>query len=241
MRNTMVVAEWANGHRSFIGNHVPRRCYSGGNRIRGYRSSDAIRVGRGSERSGDVRGKLIDDEIVAYWLRRAVELGDDDGEVISPRTILKASETVFGRGLDWASTWAAAGLALAAAVQSQKQRVVALSSCESEYIAAATMACQGVWLGRLLGDLLGSAPLVADLLVDNKSAIQLCKNPVYHDRSKHIDTRYHYIRDCIEDGTVTVEYIGTEDQLADILTKALGRVQFQNLRERIGVINLYRN
>jgi hypothetical protein len=64
---------------------------------------------------------------------------------------------------------------------------------------------------------------------------------VYHDRSKHIDTRYHYIRDCIEDGTVTVEYIGTEDQLADILTKALGRVQFQNLRERIGVINLYRN
>jgi hypothetical protein len=56
---------------------------------------------------------------VAYWLRRAVELGDDDGEVISPRTILKASETVFGRGLDcfWASTWAAAGLALAAAVQ----------------------------------------------------------------------------------------------------------------------------
>jgi hypothetical protein len=125
--------------------------------------------------------------------------------------------------------------------QSQKQRVVALSSCESEYIAAATTACQGVWLGRLLGDLLGSAPLVANLLVDNKSAIQLCKNPVYHDRSKHIDTRYHYIRDCIEDGTVTVEYIGTEDQLADILTKALGRVQFQNLRERIGVINLYRN
>ncbi|KAM0863375.1 hypothetical protein ACQ4PT_044625 [Festuca glaucescens] len=124
---------------------------------------------------------------------------------------------------------------------SQKQRVVALSSCESEYIAAATTACQGVWLGRLLGDLLGSATLVADLHVDNKSAIQLCKNPGYHDRSKHIDTRYHYIRDCIEDETVTVEYIGTEDQLADILTKALGRIRFQNLRERIGVINLYSN
>jgi hypothetical protein len=62
---------------------------------------------------------LIDDEVVAYWLRRAVELGDDDGDIISPRTILKASETVFGRGLGcfWASTWAAAGLALAAAVQ----------------------------------------------------------------------------------------------------------------------------
>ncbi|KAK1630217.1 hypothetical protein QYE76_004532 [Lolium multiflorum] len=93
------------------------------------RSSDAIRVGRGSERSGDVRGKLIDDEIVAYWLRRAVELGDDDGEVISPRTILKASETVFGRGLDcfWASTWAAAGLALAAAVQVLKHLNISIT------------------------------------------------------------------------------------------------------------------
>jgi hypothetical protein len=82
--------------------------------------------------------------------------------------------------------------------QSQKQRVVALSSCESEYIAAATAACQGVWLGRLLGDLLGTDPLVADLHVDNKSAIQLIKNPVFHDRSKHIEVRYHYIRNCAE-------------------------------------------
>jgi hypothetical protein len=56
---------------------------------------------------------LINVEVVAYWLRRAVELGDDDDdEVFSPCTIIKASETVFGRGLDcfWASTWAAAGL-----------------------------------------------------------------------------------------------------------------------------------
>jgi hypothetical protein len=55
---------------------------------------------------------LINVEVVAYWLRRAVELGDDDGDVISPCTILKASETVFGRGLDcsWASTWASVGV-----------------------------------------------------------------------------------------------------------------------------------
>ncbi|KAK1684066.1 hypothetical protein QYE76_044914 [Lolium multiflorum] len=97
-----------------------------------------------------------------------------------------------------------------------------MSSCESEYIAVATAACQGVWLGRLLGDLLGTDPLVADLHVDNKSAIQLCKNPVFHDRSKHIEVHYHFIRNCIEDGTVTVQFVGTEDQLADVLTKALG-------------------
>jgi hypothetical protein len=114
--------------------------------------------------------------------------------------------------------------------------VVALSSCESEYIAAATAACQGVWLGRLLGDLLGVPPLVAELNVDNKSAIQLCKNPVFHDQSKHIEVRYHYIRSCIENGTVEVQYIGTKDQLADALTKALGRVRLQKLREKIKIV-----
>jgi hypothetical protein len=122
--------------------------------------------------------------------------------------------------------------------QSQKQKVVSLSSCQSEYMAAATAACQGVWLGRLLGDLLGSPPLVANLLVDNMSAIQLCKNPVFHDRSKHIEVRYHFIRGCIEDGTITVEFIGTEDQLADILTKALGRVRFQLLHQKLKIVEI---
>uniref|UniRef100_A0ACD5UNA0 Uncharacterized protein n=2 Tax=Avena sativa TaxID=4498 RepID=A0ACD5UNA0_AVESA len=122
--------------------------------------------------------------------------------------------------------------------KSQKQKVVSLSSCESEYIAAATAACQGVWLGRLLGDLLGAPPLVAKLNVDNKSAIQLCKNPVFHDRSKHIEVRYHFIRSCIENGTVTVQHIGTEDQLADALTKALGRVRLQKLREKIKIVEV---
>uniref|UniRef100_A0ACD5X227 Uncharacterized protein n=1 Tax=Avena sativa TaxID=4498 RepID=A0ACD5X227_AVESA len=122
--------------------------------------------------------------------------------------------------------------------QSQKQKVVALSSCEAEYIAATTAACQGVWLGRLLGDLLGKKDDIATIFVDNKSAIQLCKNPVFHDRSKHIETRFHFIRECVDDGKINVEYIGTEDQLADILTKALGRIQFQNLRERIGIVDI---
>jgi len=110
--------------------------------------------------------------------------------------------------------------------QSQKQRVVAMSSYESEYIAAATAAYQGVWLGCLLGDLLGKDPLVAKMFVDNKSAIQLCMNLVFHDRSKHIEVRYHFIRGCIENGTVSVEYVCTEEQLADIFTKALGRGRF---------------
>ena len=121
--------------------------------------------------------------------------------------------------------------------QSSKQKVVALSSCEAEYVAATTAACQGIWLSRLLADLRGEKPEAPELRIDNKSAIQLSKNPVFHDRSKHIETRFHFIRDCIVEEKISVEYIPTEDQLADVLTKALPRAKFEKLRARAGIIN----
>ncbi|KAK8951630.1 hypothetical protein KSP39_PZI004097 [Platanthera zijinensis] len=118
---------------------------------------------------------------------------------------------------------------------SQKQRVVALSSCEAEYISASIAAQQGVWLLNLLDDIRKRIRCKATLFVDNKSAIALTKNPVYHDRSKHIDTRYHYIRDCVERGMIEVEYVHTNDQLADIFTKALARIKFVEMRGRLRV------
>jgi hypothetical protein len=120
--------------------------------------------------------------------------------------------------------------------QSQKQKIVALSSCEAEYIAATTAACQGVWLARLLAELKSEQADAVTLRIDNESAIALSKNPVFHDRSKHIDVRYHYIRECVEEDRVKLQSIGTEEQLADILTKALGRERFCELRSRIGVV-----
>jgi hypothetical protein len=71
--------------------------------------------------------------------------------------------------------------------------------------------------------------------VDNKSAIALSKNPVHHDRSKHIDTRFHFIRDCVEKGEVEIDHVRTTDELANILTKALGRMRFAELRQQLGV------
>lgn len=76
------------------------------------------------------------------------------------------------------------------------------------------------------------------LKIDNKSAIDLCKNPVHHERSKHIETKFHYIRDCVEKKKIIVEQISTKDQLADTLTKPLGRILFQEQREKIGVVSL---
>jgi hypothetical protein len=122
--------------------------------------------------------------------------------------------------------------------QLQKQKVVALSSCESKYMAATATACQAVWLQRLLRDLIEQEAQAIIIVMDNQSAIQLTRNPVFHDRTKHIDTRFHYIRECVENGKVVVEHIGTTDQLADILTKSLGRSRFRELRARIGVVNL---
>ncbi|XP_066370990.1 secreted RxLR effector protein 161-like [Miscanthus floridulus] len=110
--------------------------------------------------------------------------------------------------------------------QSQKQRVVALSSCEAEYIATATAARQGVWLARLLAELKGEKTDAINLKIDNQTTIALSKNPVFHDSTKHIDIRYHYIRECVEENRVQLQSIGTLEQLTDILTKALGLEQF---------------
>ncbi|KAJ1274997.1 hypothetical protein BS78_05G102800 [Paspalum vaginatum] len=113
--------------------------------------------------------------------------------------------------------------------QSQKQPVVALSSCEAEYIAAATVSCQGIWLGQLLGSFYGKAASIATINIDNQSTIQLCKNPVFHGRSKHIETQFHFIRDCVEGGQVVIRKIHIDDQLADMLTKSLGKERFKNV------------
>jgi hypothetical protein len=112
---------------------------------------------------------------------------------------------------------------------------VALSSCEAEYIAAATAACQAVWLARLLAEVLDSKVSKPVLRVDNKSTISLVKNPVHHDRSKHIDTRFHLIREHANTGQIEVKFIRIEEQLGDILTKPLFRIKFQELCMKIGL------
>ena len=122
--------------------------------------------------------------------------------------------------------------------QSQKHKSVALSTCEAEYVAGAAGACQAMWLIQLLGDITGKEVQQPVLKMDNRSAITLSKNPILHDCSKHIDTKFHFIRDCMDSGRICVDYASTQEQLADILTKSLGRARFCELRDMIGIVNL---
>ena len=113
--------------------------------------------------------------------------------------------------------------------------MVALSTCEAEYVAAATATCQVVWLRRLLGELTGVEAHPPALMVDNQPAMALTKNLVLHDRSKHIDVKFHFLRDRVDGGQIVIEFVETGRQLVDVLTKPLSRLLFTELKEMIGM------
>ena len=118
---------------------------------------------------------------------------------------------------------------------SLKQKVVALSKCETEYVAAATAACQVMWLHWLLDELTGAEAHPPALMVDKQPSIALAKNPILHDRSKHIDMKFHFLRDYVDGGQIIIEFVETSRQLADVLTKALSHFRFMELKEMIGM------
>ena len=118
---------------------------------------------------------------------------------------------------------------------SLKQKVVAMSTCEAEYMAAAIAVCQAMWLRWLLDELTDEEAHPPALMVDNQPAIALAKNHVLHDQSKHIDIKFHFLRDCVNGKQVVIEFVETGRQLADILTKSLGHLWFMELRKMIGM------
>ena len=93
---------------------------------------------------------------------------------------------------------------------SKKQPIVAQSTAEAEYIAANAAACQAIWLRRILTDLNERQEDGTTIYCDNISSIALSKNPVFHGRSKHIEIRYHFIRELVENGDIKMEYCKSE-------------------------------
>ena len=117
---------------------------------------------------------------------------------------------------------------------SKKQNCVSLSTAEAEYIAAGSSCSQLVWMKQMLKEY-NVEQDVMTLYCDNLSAINISKNPVQHSRTKHIDIRHHYIRDLVDDKVITLEHVDTEEQIADIFTKALDANQFEKLRGKLGI------
>ena len=112
--------------------------------------------------------------------------------------------------------------------RSKKQNTVALSTCEAEYIALTQAVQVANFLIQLLSDMQGGNSNDCLLFVDNQGALELTKNPVYHQRTKHIDIRYHYIRSQIEDSKISLQYIPSNLNVADIFTKPVTKAKLNN-------------
>jgi hypothetical protein len=121
---------------------------------------------------------------------------------------------------------------------SKKQPIVTLSTTEAEFVAAASSACQAVWLRNILSHLGCNQGVGSVILCDNSSSIKLSKNPVMHGRCKHIDVRYHFLRDLTKDNVIELKHCSSQEQLADVLTKPLKLESFCRLREGLGVVDL---
>jgi hypothetical protein len=118
---------------------------------------------------------------------------------------------------------------------SRKQELVTLSTAESEFVAATHAAKEAQWLRRFIGEVFQPLKHPTTLYSDNQSAITLTKDGSYHARTKHIDIRYHYIRFCIEDGSIELLYCPTENMVADTLTKALPSVKAKHFTHELGM------
>ncbi|KAJ0478883.1 putative RNA-directed DNA polymerase [Helianthus annuus] len=119
--------------------------------------------------------------------------------------------------------------------RSKKQKVVSLSSAESEFRGIVKGITEILWLKKLMNEIGFPLKLPTQLMCDNKAAIKISENPVQHDRTKHVEIDRHFIKEKIEDGTVELPFIRSEEQLADILTKAVATKTFEVMLCKLGI------
>ncbi|GJQ89693.1 putative RNA-directed DNA polymerase [Tanacetum coccineum] len=124
--------------------------------------------------------------------------------------------------------------------KSKKQSTLSRSSAEAEYRSMASATCEVIWLSNLLGDMGVKNLLPVVLYCDNSSALQIAANPVFHEKSKHFEIDVHLVREKVASGVIVTEKIHTSQQIADVLTKALGSKQHDELCTKIGILDMFK-
>ena len=147
---------------------------------------------------------------------------DFSGDLDKRRSLTGYLFTLFGNIVSWKACL---------------QPVVALSTTEAEYVALTEATKEALWLQGLVGEL-GIKQEQVQILCDSQSAIYLTKNQMFHEKTKHIDVKLHFLRDIISSGKVMVEKIHTDDNLADIITKPVTTIKFRKCLNLMGVTDL---
>ncbi len=118
---------------------------------------------------------------------------------------------------------------------SKKQPIIALSTTEAEYISQTHVAKEAIWLQTFISEINGGTVRTLTVMGDNQGAIALAKDNKFHSRTKHIDLRYHFVREAVEQGKISMKYLPSSDNITDIFTKPLAKQQLQRL---VGLLGL---
>ena len=123
--------------------------------------------------------------------------------------------------------------------RSKKQKVTALSSAEAEFRGMVKGICELLWLKKLLADIGVASSSEMNLFYDNKAAIAISHNPVQHDCTKHVEVDQNFIKQNLEEKIIQLPFVKSEDQLADILTKAVSARNYYNSLDKLGIRDIY--
>lgn len=175
-----------------------------------------LRYVKGSLKHGILFPSGVDAELLYY--------SDSDwcGDIIDRRSNIWYMFMYLGVLISWCS---------------KKHPVVALSTCEVELIVGVLSTCKDVWLMNLLHELKFNVSKPIRLIIDNKSIINLAKNPLLHGRSRQVDTKYHFLQNQVQNRVLEVFHCSIHKQLANVMTKTIKTEHFINLRDKIDVVD----
>jgi hypothetical protein len=156
---------------------------------------------------------------------------------ISPNAFYGFADAAYANADDYKSTSGYVFIASGGAVswRSKKQTTIALSSTEAEYVALSEAGHEASWLRSLHDELRDKQEKPTLIKGDNDGSIAMARNPQFHKQSKHIATRWHWVRDLVEDRALTIESCRDPQQMADILTKALPKPKHQRHTQEMGL------